>query len=259
MRVATVNVNGVRAAARKGLQPWLADAGADVVCLQEVRAPLDALLESVGDGWSVVAHECAIAGRAGVAILARGALDEPVVGLPGVDGDVHTGRWIEASIGGVRVVSVYVHSGENGTPKMDAKYAFLDAMTARMVHLRDAGVEALVMGDLNIAHTARDIRNAAGNKNTAGFLPQERAYVDRWLASGWVDVHRALAGEVDGPYTWWSQRGKAFDNDVGWRLDYQLATPGLATTAEAARVDRAPAWDARWSDHAPLVVDYAYA
>jgi exodeoxyribonuclease-3 len=262
MRIVTVNVNGVRAALTKGLEGWLATAGADVVCLQEVRAPDEIVATAFTEGWHVVHEACEVKGRAGVAVLSRTPLGEAIVGLPGiVAAPSHTGRWVEATVEGkegpVRVVSVYVHSGQAGTPKMDDKYAFLEAMTARMRELLSTHERVVVMGDINIAHMERDIRNAKGNVKTAGFLPEERAYLDRWLAGGWVDVHRSLAGDVDGPYTWWSQRGKAFDNNVGWRLDYQFASPVLAATASWARVERASSWDTRWSDHAPLVVGYS--
>jgi exodeoxyribonuclease-3 len=151
---------------------------------------------------------------------------------------------------------VYIHSGEAGTPKMDNKYLFLDQMSARLEEMSDAYPLAVVMGDFNIAHTNNDLKNWKGNLKTAGFLPEERAYLDRWFGSGWVDVHRALVGDMPGPYTWWSQRGKAFDTDTGWRLDYQMATPDVAARATTAKVDRAASWDTRWSDHAPLVIDY---
>ncbi len=218
--------------------------------------------DELAHDWTAVHDECEIAGRAGAALLIRGEAREPLMGLPGVpEAPAHTGRWVEATastpLGEVRAVSVYVHSGQAGTPKMDDKYAFLDAMTARMRDLLARHERVVVMGDINIAHTPLDIRNAKGNLKTAGFLPEERAYLDAWIASGWVDVHRSLAGEVDGPYTWWSQRGKAFDNDVGWRLDYQFVSPALAASASGARVDRAASWDTRWSDHAPLVVRYS--
>ena len=157
----------------------------------------------------------------------------------------------------MRVVSVYVHSGEVGTPKMDNKYAFLELMSLRMAELEQAYPRVVVMGDINTAHTNNDIKNWKGNLKTAGFLPEERAYLDKWFAMGWVDVHRTLVGEREGPYTWWSQRGKAFDTDTGWRIDYQIASEAMANAATSARVDRAPSWDTRWSDHAPLVVDYA--
>jgi exodeoxyribonuclease-3 len=142
---------------------------------------------------------------------------------------------------------------------MDSKYEFLDLMTARMAELAAAHPRAVIMGDINTAHTQLDIKNWKGNLKSAGFLPEERAYLDRWVSAGWVDVHRTLAGEIEGPYTWWSMRGKAFDTDTGWRIDYQFATPALAATARSAVVDRAASWDARWSDHAPLTVEYDLA
>ena len=129
-------------------------------------------------------------------------------------------------------------------------------MTQRIEHALRDGEELLLCGDLNIAHTDADLKNAKGNIGKAGVLPQEREYLDRWAAAGLVDVHRALSGPGPGPYTWWSWRGKAFDNDAGWRIDYQWATPQLAARAELATVGRAPAYDQRWSDHAALVVDY---
>ncbi len=264
MRVATVNVNGVRAAARKGFHAWLDASGADIVALQEVRAPDAVLREMLPPGWHLAHDESRIAGRAGAAIASRIPLEDVRIGLPIGDlvrlSPTHTGRWIEATLetasGPIRVVSVYVHSGEVGTRKMEDKYAFLDAMTARMAELATTHERALVLGDLNIAHTPRDLKNWKGNLKTAGFLPEERTYLDAWFGSGWVDVHRTLSGDIDGPYTWWSQRGKAFDTDTGWRLDYHVATPRLAGAAVAAEVHRAATWDTRWSDHAPLVVDY---
>jgi exodeoxyribonuclease-3 len=129
-------------------------------------------------------------------------------------------------------------------------------MTARMGKLAAAGGDVIVCGDVNVAHREADLKNWRGNMGKRGFLPAERAYLDRWLAGGWVDVGRALAGECDGPYTWWSWRGKAFDNDAGWRIDCQYATPRVAARARQARVDRAPTYAERWSDHAPFVVAY---
>ena len=262
MRIATVNANGLRAALRKGGAEWLDAVPADIIAVQEVRAPDALVREALEPAWTVVHDESEIAGRAGAALLVRGEARDPVVRLPGLSPvPSHTGRWAEATVatpqGDVRAVSVYVHSGQAGTPKMDDKYAFLDAMTARMRDLLASHERVVVMGDINIAHAPRDLRNWKANLKTAGFLAEERAYLDAWLAQGWVDVHRSLSGDVDGPYTWWSQRGKAFDNDVGWRLDYQFASPRLAALASEARVDRAATWDSRWSDHAPLVVRYA--
>lgn len=265
MRIASVNVNGVRAAAKKGMGDWLASAGCDVVCLQEVRAPLEITASLLGEGWHVVEQACEIKGRAGVAIASRIAMEDVVAGVDALGGamgePVHTGRWIEATVespsGPVRVVSVYHHSGEAGTPKMDQKYALLDAATSRMAELREEFERVVVMGDVNIAHDERDIKNWKGNLKSAGFLPEERAYLTRWVDAGWVDVHRTLEGDRQGPYTWWSMRGQAFDNDSGWRIDYHFASPALAQAATAVRVDRQASWDSRWTDHAPLVVDYA--
>ena len=264
MKIATVNVNGVRAAMRKGMGPWLSSVDADVVCLQEVRAPDEIVHDFFSDEWNVVAHASEIKGRSGVALLARGEVHDVAVGSEALgtvaEAATHTGRWLEATVatpvGNVRVVSVYVHSGEAGTPKMDDKYEFLDLMTARMKNLSQGYERVVVMGDINTAHTERDIKNWKGNLASAGFLPEERAYLDRWYADGWVDVHRLLEGDRDGPYTWWSMRGKAFDNDAGWRIDLQVANDVMAQAATSAQVDRADSWGERWSDHAPLVVDY---
>ncbi|MBP2437522.1 exodeoxyribonuclease III [Microbacterium amylolyticum] len=272
-RIASVNVNGIRAAARKGMNAWLDSSDVDILTIQEVRGTREHL-ESLLPGWHVLEHESPQKGRAGVAIASR----EPAVahrtdlGIDPLDAD---GRWLEAdfAIGSdvVTVVSAYVHSGEADTPKQEQKWSFLDAMTVRLPQLADGGL-AVVTGDLNVGHREFDIKNWRGNRKKSGFLPRERAYFDRWLAPlgqqtdcvdgtvgtglGFVDVGRTAAGEVDGPYTWWSNRGQAFDNDTGWRIDYHLATPSLAERVEAYRVDRYPSYDTRWSDHAPVVVDY---
>ena len=269
--IATVNVNGLRAAARKGMGDWLAATSADVITLQEVRAPEELLAGLVGEGWSIAGEASQLKGRAGVAIAVRSSredvdLDAMRCGLPGVEGDSHTGRWIESDLADpfgdgrtLTVISCYMHSGNTEKPQtMTDKYAFLDVAMERLAALRADGRHVILTGDLNIAHANNDIKNWKGNLKSAGFLPEERAYLDRLLVEGdWVDVQRRLAGDVPGPYTWWSQRGKAFDNDSGWRIDYQLTTPELGERATAAQVDRAPSYDTRWSDHAPLVVTYS--
>ncbi|WP_336631517.1 MULTISPECIES: exodeoxyribonuclease III [unclassified Microbacterium] len=273
LRIASVNVNGIRAAVRKGMASWLEAADVDVLTLQEVRAQASDLAAALPD-WHIVNDEALAKGRAGVAIAARRPLDIWRTDLGDATLDTR-GRWVEADIDvdgrTVTVVSAYVHTGEDGTEKQVAKYAFLDAMTARMPLLGD---HALITGDLNVGHRTLDIRNWRGNVKKAGFLPRERAYFDRFTGAagttvegvdgsvgtglGWVDVGRRWAGEVDGPYTWWSNRGKAFDTDTGWRIDYHLATPALADRVTDYRVVRAPSWDTRWSDHAPVVADYAF-
>jgi len=274
VRVASVNVNGIRAAVRKGMLDWLAGAGVDVLALQEVRGEESHLLDAL-PGWHVVNDEALERGRAGVAIASRAPAAATRTTFRDTALDAK-GRWVEADfeVGGetLTVVSAYVHSGEDGTPKQDAKYAFLDAMAERLPVLAADGALAVVVGDLNVGHRELDIRNWRGNVKKAGFLPRERAYFDRFLGPageevtgvdgsaglglGWVDVGRRFHGEVDGPYTWWSNRGQAFDNDTGWRIDYHLATPTLAERVRDYRVARAAAYDQRWSDHAPVVVDY---
>jgi len=265
--VATVNVNGIRAAFRKGMGQWLETTNPDVVLMQEVRATDEIVADLLGDGWKFIHQACNVKGRAGVAIATREEAAVKRIGLPNgldvgaVEPDVDTGRWIEADLklpGGdeLTVVSTYIHSGTAGTPKMDQKYAHLDRVNLRLAELMESGRKVVVAGDINIAHTNNDIKNWKGNLKSAGFLPEERAYLDRWFESGWVDVARKFAGDVPGPYTWWSNRGQAFDNDSGWRIDYQLVTPALAQLASNPRVDRAASYDTRWSDHAPLLVDY---
>ncbi|OKL46308.1 exodeoxyribonuclease III [Boudabousia liubingyangii] len=261
-RIITCNVNGIRAAFRKGMGEWLEQSGADFVLLQEVRANDQILNDLIPEGWHVYAAESELKGRAGVAILARTQALEVRNGM-GHEEETgsHTGRWLEADfeVAGqtLTLVSAYLHSGQVDTPKMDAKYQHLDWVDARLAQLRKQPW-ALVCGDFNIVHTELDIKNWKGNHNkTAGVLDEEIAHVDAWLEAGWVDVQRQLVGpETQGPYTWWSQRGKAFDNDAGWRIDYQLATPELAELAQEFMVDRAESYDARWSDHAPVFVDY---
>jgi len=276
LRIASVNTNGVRASFRKGMGDWLDARGVDILALQEVRASTEDLEGLLGSEWDIL-HDAATAkGRAGVALASRRRASIHRVTL-GADDFDSAGRWLEADydVDGtlVTVVSTYVHSGEVDTPKQVEKYKFLDAMTVRLPELAEHNPLSLVVGDLNVGHRELDIKNWKGNRKNAGFLPQERAYFDRFMGEagtdvegvdgsvgpglGWVDVGRRWAGEVEGPYTWWSQRGKAFDTDTGWRIDYHLATPALAETVTNYVVDRAEAYDQRWSDHAPVVVDYA--
>lgn len=275
LRIASVNVNGIRAAYRKGMGDWLAGRGVDVLTIQEVRASTEDLVGLLDDDWHILHDPAEAAGRAGVAIASR--IPFTAHRLRFADESAQSsGRWLEAeiSVGGktVTVVSTYVHSGEVDTPRQEAKWAFLEAMSERMRELGAENELTVITGDLNVGHRELDIKNWKGNVKKSGFLPRERAYFDRFFAPageavtgvdgsegvgmGWIDVGRTWAGEVEGPYSWWSNRGQAFDNDTGWRLDYQLATPALAKTVIDYTVDRAPSYDARWSDHAPVVVDY---
>ncbi len=262
LTIATVNVNGVRAAFSRGMGDWLAARDPDVLALQEVRAPDEALAALFDpDRWDLAHEACRIKGRAGVAIASRLPMTAVRIGL-GSGLDVDTGRWVEADLQGpdgtaLTVVSTYVHAGQVGTSKMAEKLAFLEHVTRRLAELAATGRRVVVAGDLNIAHREVDIKNWRANLRSAGFLPEERAYLDRWFDGlGWHDIGRELGGAGPGPYTWWSWRGRAFDTDAGWRIDYQLGTPDVAASAALAEVDRAPTYAQRFSDHAPLVVTY---
>ncbi|MBM4727695.1 exodeoxyribonuclease III [Rhodococcus hoagii] len=262
--ITTVNVNGVRAAARKGLIDWLAGSQADVVCLQETRASDKQLHETLApaldQGWHVASAEPSAKGRNGVAVLSRRPADAVRIGF-GDDEFADAGRYIEADFDALTVGSLYLPTGEAETPKQEQKERFMASFAAHLSASAEAAVAAgrdvLVCGDWNIAHTERDIKNWKGNVKKSGFLPRERDWVGALLAGGaWVDVVRELHPDVDGPYSWWSYRGKAFDTDAGWRIDYHLTTPGLAARAKEARVERAATYAERWSDHAPVTVQF---
>lgn len=267
IRIVTVNVNGIRATARRGGLEWLAGSGASVICLQEVRATTPQLLETLEgsdfESWHVYHAPAPELGRAGVAILSQIEPSAVRVGVkvPKIDGQ---GRWIECdfstAVGDITVVSTYVHTGEVDTPKQDAKFEFLHGMDQRLGALarssKKSGREVVVCGDFNIGHREVDIKNWKGNRGKAGFLEEERAHLDRWFHKEWTDLGRHLGGPGPGPYTWWSWRGRGFDTDGGWRIDYQIATPGLAARARSAEVGKAPSYAERWSDHAPLIVEF---
>jgi exodeoxyribonuclease III len=270
LEVVSINVNGIRAAFRNGFANWLAESNADVLALQEVRAAradLDNLfrehggLATEGGKWNILHDEASAKGRAGVALVSKLPALASSTKLGPKDFD-SAGRWLEGSFEfnekKITIVSCYVHSGEVDTPKQVEKYKFLEAMKSRMAKLNQPGELALVVGDLNVGHTELDIKNWKGNLKNAGFLPEERAYFDIFMQQqGWVDIGRAAHPDMPGPYTWWSFRGKAFDTDAGWRIDYQLATKELAKVAKNYQVHKAQSYDARWSDHSPVSVQYA--
>ncbi|MGI9124010.1 MAG: exodeoxyribonuclease III [Mycobacterium sp.] len=265
MIVTTINVNGVRAAVRQrsednlGLLDWLTQTAADVVCLQETRADdaqlSQALAPALDEGWQLASAEPHLKGRSGVAILSRTPFDAVRVGLPATEFAQH-GRYLEADVDGVTVGSLYVHTGEAGTDRQLEKERFMAALAKRMAELAAEGRHAVLCGDWNIAHTEHDIKAWKANVKKSGFLPAERQWLTEVMQTGWVDVVRSLHPEGPGPYSWWSWRGKAFDNDAGWRIDYHLATSGLAGRARAARVEKPAAYALRWSDHAPVTVEF---
>ncbi|MEJ5997476.1 exodeoxyribonuclease III [Corynebacterium sp. H130] len=293
--VSSINVNGIRAAVKersetnRGFLPWLDDSAADVVLLQEVRATdkqtRDALASALDKGWHYEGAEAAAKGRAGVGILSRTPLSDVKVGIPGFE---DSGRFIQAKVGAVNVASLYLPSGSADTEKQDEKYEFLDSFGEELVQLAMTNPLMVIGGDWNICHRREDLKNWKSNQKKSGFLADERAFMDSVFgcfpdeisqveAHGaylgavnyasdrprrqpavqplWFDVARRLQPE-DAPYTWWTYRGQAFDTGAGWRIDYQAATADMLKLARRTWVDKAAAYDLRWSDHAPLNVEY---
>ena len=272
LRVASVNVNGIRAAVRRGFDRWLDERRPDIVGLQEMRCPVDQL--PALQGYYLSYHHGELAGRNGVAVLTR---QQPLAVRHGFGNRRFDpeGRYIEVDLDpiggnpGLTVGSLYLPKGDRPTdgPRAAAKHrrklSFMASLRSYLTRARKqaqtAGREFVIMGDFNIAHTELDLRNWRTNKKNSGFLPEERAWFDSILGPRTLhDVVRQLHGDEPGPYSWWTWRGKAFDQDTGWRIDYQLATPRLASSAVAAGTDRESDYQARMSDHSPVVVDYEF-
>jgi exodeoxyribonuclease-3 len=254
-RIVTLNLNGIRSAAGKGFVDWLMTTGADVVCVQELKAQAGDLTDGLRrpgeyQGWF---HYAEKKGYSGVGIYARREPDRVAEGIghPGFDAE---GRYLRADFGQLSVISLYLPSGSSSPERQEAKFRFMDEFFPLLASLRAEGREILVCGDWNIAHREIDLKNWKSNQKNSGFLPEERAWLTRVLDDlGWVDVYRRLYPDATGEaYTWWSNRGQAWAKNVGWRIDYQLATPGIAAAARAAAVYK----DQRFSDHAPLTIDY---
>ena len=255
LRVITINLNGIRSAERKGFFAWMAKQNADIVCLQELKAQHPDLTDEMlaPPGYHGFFHCAEKKGYSGVGIYSRQAPDRVVEGLGHAEFDAE-GRYIQADFGTLSVVSLYLPSGSSSEERQAAKYRFMDIFLPHMQALIASGREVIVCGDWNIAHREADLKNWKSNQKNSGFLPEERAWLTRLFDEvGWVDVYRSLHPDTtDACYTWWSNRGQAWAKNVGWRLDYQIATPGTALAAKATAVYK----DERFSDHAPLTVDY---
>jgi exodeoxyribonuclease-3 len=255
LRIVTLNVNGIRAAARKGMFQWLSRQRADVVCLQEIRAQESQLGDRI---YRPNSYHCHYAyaerkGYSGVAIFSRRRPERIVEGLgwPKFDAEA---RYVEAQYPGLSVVSLYMPSGSSGDERQAAKMRFLASFWDHLRAVRDNQREYLICGDFNIAHKAIDLKNWRSNQKNSGFLPEERTWMDGLFGDlGFVDAFRRVNSKAE-QYTWWSNRGQAWANNVGWRIDYQVATPGLGSTVRAARIYKRQ----RFSDHAPLIMDYEW-
>jgi exodeoxyribonuclease-3 len=262
LTVSSVNVNGIRAAAKKGFREWLTATTADVVCLQEVRAEPEQIPADLHqpEGWHTLVAPAAAKGRAGVALYSRVEPAAKRVGFNSSEFDT-AGRYVEMDLPTVTVGSLYLPAGDVGTPRQEEKERFMAEFLVHLTALRaratEDGREVLICGDWNIAHKEIDLKNWKANQKEAGFLPEERQWLTRVLdEAGYVDVVRRLHPEGPGPYSWWSNRGQAYANDTGWRIDYHMASPGLAGRATSARVEKAATYEERWSDHAPVTCEF---
>jgi exodeoxyribonuclease-3 len=254
MRIATWNVNGIRAACRKGLRDQISRLAPDVVLLQEVRATREQAIEalSLDDGWHAHWHPAVKPGYSGTAVLSTQPMKVESVGLRGAESDTE-GRLIVARVGPARVVSVYLPSGSSGEHRQAEKDRWLAEFAPWCEGLVRSRVPTVLGGDFNIAHTERDIYYAKANEGTSGFLPHERAWMGSLLDSGWHDAVRAEAGDCAGPYSWWSARGNARALDRGWRIDYVLGNKAAEKRAGRAWIDREAGLAI--SDHAPVLIE----
>ncbi|MCL2021311.1 MAG: exodeoxyribonuclease III [Betaproteobacteria bacterium] len=256
LRIISLNLNGIRSAWRKGAANWLAAQDADFIALQELKAQAHDLDESMRqpEGYSACYAYAEKKGYSGVGLWCR---HKPLAiqtgtGNPAFDAE---GRYVRADFSDYSIISLYVPSGSASAERQTAKFCFLDHFYDHIASLRKERREIVLCGDWNIAHQEIDLKNWKSNQKNSGFLPQERAWFSRILNDlGWVDVYRRLYPEAgESAYTWWSNRGRAWEKNVGWRIDYQIATPELAARARSASVYKAE----RFSDHAPLLIDYA--
>lgn len=253
MRIISLNANGIRAAARKGFFAWMAEQRADVVCIQETRAQSHQLTDETFHpiGYHCYYEDAVRKGYSGVAIYTRQEPKRVVrgFGVPEFDDE---GRYLEVQLGNISVVSLYLPSGSSGDHRQESKWRFLDAFVPHLRKLKRRRAEYVLCGDWNIAHKEIDLRNWRANRKNSGFLPEERAWMTRLFErERYVDAFREVNQEPD-QYTWWSNRGRAWEKNVGWRIDYQVVTPGLKGRVKRSEIYR----DERFSDHAPLILDY---
>ncbi len=253
MRVITLNVNGIRSASRKGVFDWLKRQKADVVCVQETKAQEDQLTDPMfrPDGHHTFYYDAKKKGYAGTALFCRREPDKVIRGF-GVKEFDDEGRYLEAQFGKLSVVSLYLPSGSSGPERQASKDRFLKAFMPHLKSLRKKQREYILCADWNIVHREIDIKNWKGNQKNSGCLPHERAWLDELFGPvGYVDAFRAVDQRAE-QYTWWSNRGQAWAKNVGWRIDYQVVTPGVGDKVQKAVIYK----DQRFSDHAPLIMDY---
>jgi exodeoxyribonuclease-3 len=255
MRIVSANTNGIRAAAKKGFFDWLKKIDADVICIQETKAQEHQLTHEQfkPDGYFCHYHDAVKKGYSGVAIYSKVEPKKVIEGIGMHDVDVE-GRYIELQFEKLSVISLYMHSGSASEERQNVKFDFMERFMTVLKKLRRKRREYIICGDWNIVHKRIDIKNWAGNQKNSGCLPEERAWLDKVFGEvGFVDAFRVVNQESE-QYTWWSNRGQSWANNVGWRIDYQVITPKLESTVKAAGIYK----DERFSDHSPLIIDYDY-
>ena len=255
LRIITLNLNGIRSAAKKGFFEWLAKMRADAVCVQEVKAQAADMTPQMlkQRNYNGYFHHAEKKGYSGVGLYCRREPDKVITGLGIADIDAE-GRYLRCDFGNLSVVSVYLPSGSSSEERQQIKFSFMERFFPHLQKIVKSGREFILCGDWNIAHQEIDLKNWRGNQKNSGFLPEERAWLTQVFDKlGWVDVFRQLNQEPE-QYTWWSNRGQAWAKNVGWRIDYHIATPGVAQSAQRESIYLKK----RFSDHAPLIVDYRW-
>ncbi len=255
MKIISLNANGIRAAERKGFFHWMAKQHADVVCIQETKAQHHQLTDRAffPVGHHCYYHDAAKPGYSGTAIYTRHEPDRVQYGI-GWDVMDHEGRWLQADFGNLSVVSLYLPSGSSSEERQGVKFTCMDWLRPKLVEMAASGREWVICGDWNIAHRKIDLKNWRGNQKNSGFLPEEREWMGEVFgAVGLRDAFRDFDPREE-QYTWWSNRGRAWDNNTGWRIDYHVTTPGLADRVTAVDIYK----DERFSDHAPLTLEYDF-
>lgn len=252
MRIITANVNGIRSAYNKGFFSWLKEIDADIICLQEIKANLEDIPHELKNinGYHCHFHPAQKKGYSGVAIYSKIKPHNIIVGLNNAEID-NEGRYLEFDFSDFSVASIYLPSGSSGADKQEKKFRFMEYYLPLLKEKLGSGKSYVICGDWNIAHNEIDLKNWKGNIKNSGFLPEERSWLTSVLDSGYTDTWRYLYKDVPG-YTWWSNRGQAYAKNVGWRIDYQLVTPNLKDKLISSHIYK----EQKFSDHAPLIVEY---
>lgn len=252
MKIISINVNGIRSAYSKGLFEWLKAQNADIICLQEIKAQLaDIPKELINwNGYYSEFNPAIKKGYSGVAIYAREKPLNIIYGIGNSELDAE-GRYLQFDYTDLSVVSLYLPSGSSGPDKQEKKFRYMDCYKPILQKTASSNRDYIICGDWNIAHTELDLKNWKGNIKNSGFLPEERSWMTDILNFGLVDTWRTLYPEIPG-YTWWSNRGQAYNKNVGWRIDYQITTTKIADTLISSQIFK----DIKFSDHAPLIVEY---